>query len=129
MQEKNSENSFLETRLPNKVRQTDRNAHQKLQAGIDRFVFANISRSLYSCLKRSISSPCFLLQFSNSLHHLSLTTSVLSRVIFTRSNSSFVLFRSSIISFVCTPSYTLGLLLGTAVFSCELDEAASLHIF
>ena len=64
-------------------------------------------RSLYYRLKRSITSPYFLLQSSNSLFHMPLFSLILSKVLVIRSNSFFTSFRFCIVSFVFSSSSTL----------------------
>ena len=67
---------------------------------------------------RPLSSPRFLLQPSGSLLHMSLSPWVLANILLTRSSSSLVSDRSSILSFVFTSSSTLALSGGTAVLNC-----------
>ena len=54
------------------------------------------------------------LQSSNSLFHISLSSSALAKVFVTRSSLTLVSFRCSLVSFVCTSSFTLALLACTA---------------
>ena len=86
-------------------------------------------RSLYYRLKRSVSSPCFLLQSSNSLFHMPLFSLILSKVLVTRSNSFFASFRSCIVSFVFSYSSTLARFRVTVVNYTRLPRFSFLDAY
>ena len=85
-------------------------------------------RSLFSCLKQSISSPCFLLQSSNSLLHVSRSSSLLSKV-FSHPLQFVFCYVQNFHCFIRLDFFFYSRRFsGTAALSYELDEAASLLI-